>query len=138
MIYIDNTKRIFIFIYIIMNMDANDKSVLLESIKAWLQVDNELRELQKASKERREMKKQLTHNLVNVMRENEIDCFDVKDGQLMYKRSVTRGPVNKKLLLTTLSTYLKNDKQAEDLCSFILDSREEKVRETITRKIDKN
>lgn len=121
-----------------MNMDNSDKSALLESIKAWLQIDNELRELQKASKERREMKKELTNNLVNVMRDNEIDCFDVKDGQLMYKRSVSRGPVNKKLLLTTLSTYLKNNKQAEDLCTFILDSREEKVRETITRKIDKN
>jgi hypothetical protein len=118
-----------------MNLNNSDKTALLESIKAWIQIDNELRELQKASKERREMKKELTNNLVNVMRDNEIDCFDVKDGHLMYKKSVSRGPVNKKLLLTTLSSYFKNEKQADELCTFILDSREEKVRETISRKI---
>lgn len=119
-------------------MEQEDKTVLLESIKSWLQVDNEIRELQQAMRERKNLKKHLTQSLVDVMRENNIDCFNVKDGQLVYKRSVSKGPVNKKLLLTTLSTYFKNDQQAEQLCEFILESREEKVRETISRKIEKS
>lgn len=123
-----------------MSTNNLDKNQLLQSIKTWLHIDNEMIELQKAIKERRKMKKELTQNLVNVMRDNEIDCFDVKDGQLYYKRSVVKKPVNKKVLLSTLSDYFKNDTdptKAQELCKIILDNREETVRETIQRKIQK-
>jgi hypothetical protein len=115
-----------------------DKEVLVSTIKEWLQVDNDIREIQKAAKEYREKKKQLTEQLVHVMRENQIDNFDVKDGTLMYKCNKVKSPVNKKHLLTTLTKFFKDDtEQASDLCKFILDTREVKVKETIQRKINK-
>jgi hypothetical protein len=47
-------------------------------------------------------------------------------------------PINGKTLLAALQNYYKSDpKTAEDLTKHVLDSREEQVKETIKRKIDK-
>lgn len=117
---------------------AIDKEVLVESIKEWIQVDNNIREIQKATKQYRDRKKELTQQLVNIMRTNEIDNVDVNDGTLMYKRNEVKAPLNKKHLLNTLTHFFKDDQeQASELCKYILDTRETKVRETIQRKIIK-
>jgi hypothetical protein len=123
------------YLYNIMDVD---KEILVNTIKDWIQVDNDIKEIQKAAKDFREKKKQLTLQLVEVMRENQIDNFDVKDGTLMYKCSKVKGPVNKKHLISTLSQFFRDDKkQAEDLCNYILDTRPIKTKETIQRKIYK-
>lgn len=113
-----------------------DKERLVNDIKEWIQIDNELKELQKAARERRERKKELTNNLVDVMRDNEIDCFDVNDGKLVYTKSKVRQTLSKKYLLTTLQSFYSDDPvKAKQLSEFILNSREEKVKENIRRKI---
>jgi hypothetical protein len=113
-----------------------DKEQLGNNIKEWIKIDNELRELQKVSKERRERKKQLTNNLVDIMRENEIDCFDVNDGKIVYTKNKVKQTLNKKYLLSTLQNFYNDDPiQAKQLTEFILNNREEIVKENIRRKI---
>jgi hypothetical protein len=113
-----------------------DKEQLVNNIKEWIKIDNELRELQKASKERRERKKELTNNLVDIMRENEIDCFDVNDGKIVYTKNKVKQTLNKKYLLSTLQNFYNDDPiQAKQLTEFILNNREEIVKENIRRKI---
>jgi hypothetical protein len=69
------------------------------------------------------------------MRENEIDCFDINDGQIIYSKKNVKKAITKKILLDILSKYYKgNLDKAEELQSFILENREEVVRETIIRK----
>ena len=115
-----------------------DKDLLVENIKEWLRIDTELKELQKAAKERRERKKELTHSLVDVMKVNDIDCFDVNGGKLLYSQNRTKAPLNKKTLLATLHNYYKNDPhKASELSEFILNHREVKVKETIRHKEQK-
>jgi hypothetical protein len=115
-----------------------DKEILVNAIKEWIQADNDLKEIQKAAKEYRNKKKELTEQLVVIMRDNQIDNFDVKDGILMYKCNKVKAPLNKKHLLNTLTQFFKNDtQQAGELAKYILDTREEKVKETIQRKIFK-
>ena len=46
---------------------------LLENVKTWLNIDNEIRTLQKEIKNRRKLKKELTISLVNVMKNNDIN-----------------------------------------------------------------
>jgi hypothetical protein len=114
------------------------KEILIANIKEWIQNDNELKELQKQMKIRKEKNKLLTNNLVNVMKNNEIDCFDINDGKLMYTQIKSKGTINKKHLSSCLEKYFKNSESNEmidDLCNFILDNREIKVTETIKRKI---
>jgi hypothetical protein len=49
-----------------------------------------------------------------------------------------KAPLNKNTLVTALMKYFKDDDdQAKELSSFLLESREEKVKETIRRKVQK-
>ncbi len=62
------------------------KQQLINSVKKWVKLDNELKELQKQLNIRKNEKKETSNTLMNVMRENEIDCFDLTDGQICYSK----------------------------------------------------
>tara|TARA_Y100000816_G_C26065852_1_gene560138 strand:- start:245 stop:628 length:384 start_codon:yes stop_codon:yes gene_type:complete len=114
------------------------KDELIDNIKSWINIDNEVKILQKEIKKRREMKKKYTENLVEIMKNNEIDCFDINDGKLIYSKNKIKAPLSKKHLLTSLTKYYQNDKDAAmKISQFILDTREIKYKETIRRKINK-
>jgi RNase adaptor protein for sRNA GlmZ degradation len=111
---------------------------LLDSVKSWINIDNEIRQLQTAIKERRKQKKELTENLVNTMKQNDIDVFNIPDGELIYTKTRSKTPLSKKHLLLSLSEYFKDNKEMVDqLGKFILDSRKIKEKENIKRKIKK-
>jgi hypothetical protein len=114
------------------------KEQLVNNIKDWLKMDNEIAELKAQIKDRNNKKKGLTENLVTVMKTNKIDCFDINGGALVYKTNKVKKPINGKTLLSALQNYYKSDpKMAEELAKHVLDSREEQIKETIKRKIDK-
>jgi phage gpG-like protein len=123
-----------VLIYIVMDT----KEELVKHIRNWIQIDNDIASLQKQAKVLREEKKNLTSSLVDVMKSNEIDCFDIKDGKLMYAKSKYKKPINKKTLNEALQNYFKNDTElAKDLGEHIMNCREESIKETIKRKIEK-
>jgi len=114
------------------------KAELITHIRSWIDIDNEISKLQKQIKDFRNEKKELTESLVDIMKTNEIDCFDINDGKLIYAKSKVKKPINKKTLLTALEGYFKEDvKMATQLSEHILNSREETVKESIRRKKDK-
>jgi hypothetical protein len=114
------------------------KEQLVTNIKDWIKIDSEINELKSQIKDKNNKKKTLTENLVTVMKTNKIDCFDINGGALVYKTSKVKKPINGKSLLAALKNYYKTDpKVAEDLAKHVLDSREEQIKETIKRKIDK-
>jgi hypothetical protein len=114
------------------------KEQLVNNIKEWIKFDTEILQLKAEIKERTKKKKALTENLVTVMKTNSIDCFDINGGALVYKQNKVKKPINGKSLLLALQNYYKNDENvAEELTKYILDNREENVKETIKRKIDK-
>ena len=65
----------------------NTKEELVENIKRWVSYDQEIKNLQKSMKEIREKKKELTKSLIDVMKNHEIDCFDINDGKLLYTKN---------------------------------------------------
>ena len=113
------------------------KDQLVQHIKEWIGVDEEIKSLQKEIKQRKEKQKDLTKSLMEVMKSNEIECFDLNDGKLVYTRSKTKQTINKKYLMTTLIKCLEDPKDVEKVTDFILENREEKIRESIRRKVDK-
>jgi hypothetical protein len=116
----------------------NTKEQLVNNIKEWIKIDNEVAQLKADIKERTNKKKLLTENLVTVMKTNSIDCFDINGGALVYKKNKVKKPINGKTLLSALQNYYKTDpKIAEDIAKHVMDSREEQIKETIKRKIDK-
>jgi Family of unknown function (DUF5760)/Vitamin-D-receptor interacting Mediator subunit 4 len=113
------------------------KEQLVNNIREWVKIDNEISQLRQEIKERNNKKKNMTENLVNVMKTNNIDCFDINEGSLIYKKSTVKKPINSKTLLSSLQSYYKDQNVAEDLTKYIMDNREEKIKETIKRKVHK-
>jgi hypothetical protein len=118
---------------------AKNKAELVQLIKDWITTDNEIRELNKQAKQRKDKLKKVSHNLINTMKENEIDEFNVKDGKIMYSKTNVKKPITKKNLMSILSKYYKGDiSQASEMNNFILENREEVVKESIKRTIVNN
>ena len=112
------------------------KEQLINNIKEWIAMDSKIRELKTEIKEYNKKQKILTESLVNIMKNNSIDCFDINGGALLYKKNKVKKPINKKNLLSALQNYYKdNPKMAEDVTNHLLESREEEIKETIKRKI---
>ena len=72
------------------------KEHLVNNIKEWIKLDNEISDLKAQVKEKTNKKKGLTENLVTVMKTNKIDCFDINGGALVYKSNKVKKPINAK------------------------------------------
>ena len=117
-----------------------DKEILIENVKQWIHLDEEIKDLRRQIKEKRNEKKQNTETLVRIMRDNEIDCFDLdaNGGKLIYTKQKIKQSLSKKHLMKCLMQYFKEDtQQAKQVSNFILNSREEKIKENIRRKLKK-
>ena len=122
--------------YLIMTQSNGDD--LLENVKIWLNIDNEIRMLQKEIRDRRKRKKELTKELVGVMKNHDIEQVNIPDGKLIYTKRKIKAPLSKKHLLLSLSNYFANDPRiVSELSKYIMDSRLEKEKENIQRKIKK-
>ena len=69
------------------------KEELIINIKEWVKTDNDIIKLKKDIKELTQKKKALTESLVDVMKKNEIDCFDIKDGVILYKKNTIKKTI---------------------------------------------
>ena len=114
------------------------KEELVNNIREWIKIDNDLINLKKEIKNKTTHKKTITDNLVKVMKTNSIDCFDINGGALVYSQRKTKKPISGKYLLLQLEKYYKDQPDvAKDLTQHILDNREENIKEDINRKIKK-
>ena len=100
------------------------KEELIQKIKEWLKIDNDIIRLNKELKDFKKKQKLLTNTLVNVMKINQLDCVDINGGKLVYKKSISKKPINSKMLLNTLKTYFStNHSTADELNEYILSNR---------------
>jgi hypothetical protein len=115
-------------------MDSKDK--LIKSIQEWVKLDNEMRKLKTELKLRKDAQDQLTSALINTMKTNEIDEFNINNGKLTYSNKTVKKPITKKSLLDILYKFCDGDvNQANEIKNFILDNREDVVVEKLVRKI---
>jgi len=120
------------------NNKIDTKEELVNNVKEWIKIDNEISKLKSEIKDKNNKKKLLSSNLLNVMKSNDIDCFDINGGAIIYKKTKVKKPITGKILLKTLENYFKNDiPTAQEITKHILDNREEQIKESIKRKIDK-
>jgi len=114
------------------------KEELVNNIREWIKIDNDLINLKKEIKNKTTHKKTITDNLVKVMKTNSIDCFDINGGALVYSQRKTKKPISGKYLLLQLEKYYKDQPDvAKDLTQHILENREENIKEDIKRKVKK-
>jgi hypothetical protein len=117
---------------------VSTKDELILNIKEWIKMDNDINKLKYEVKDKTNKKKELTESLVNIMKNNSIDCFDINGGALIYKQKKTRKTISGKFLLAQLEEYYKDQPEvAKDITKKVLDNREEVVKDEIKRKINK-
>jgi hypothetical protein len=118
----------------------NTKEFLLDTIKVWLEEDNEINKLKQLIKVRTEKKKKLTQSLLLLMKTHEIDCFDIKNGSISYKKTNVKKQLNMKSLTSAINKYYENKKnnvsadEIKIMTTFIMNTRETSTRETIQHK----
>uniref|UniRef100_A0A6C0DRR5 Uncharacterized protein n=1 Tax=viral metagenome TaxID=1070528 RepID=A0A6C0DRR5_9ZZZZ len=116
----------------------SSKEQLINIIKEWVKNDNEIRLLKKEANKKKDEKKQITEKLMNIMKDNSIDCFDINGGKICYSKKNIKKPITKKYLMDILLKYHNNDlTRATDINNYINDNREEITKEIIERKITK-
>ena len=119
--------------------ENTSQDILVENVKGWLTIDNDIKKLQKAIKAKRQEKKDLTDNLMNIMKQRDIDCMNTAQGQLIKTTNKVKAPLSKKHLIKAMQDYFKDDgEKVQELCNFILNSRDVKIKENIRRKMPKS
>ena len=114
------------------------KEQLKDYLRQWVRIENEIGTLSAEIKKRRLIHQQLSKSLLDVMRKDEIDCFDIANGRIVYSKTKVRAPLNNGQLKSALTTYYKDDaEKASNLTTFLLASRVEKTCESIKMKIPK-
>jgi hypothetical protein len=115
------------------------KDQLITVIREWVKLDNEIRAIKKEEKIRKIAKDKLSIVLIETMKKNNLDEIDTNNGQLQYSKKTVKKPITKTVLLNLLSTYYEGDtEKASEVNNFILENREEVVKESIVRKINKD
>ena len=115
------------------------KEQLVKAIRDWVRIDNEMRKLKNEINIRKLEQKNISLNLIEVMRKNQIDEFDLNDGKIMYTKKNVKKPITQKILLDLLSTYYHGDiEKASEINEFIMTNRVATEVEVIVRKINKN
>jgi hypothetical protein len=113
----------------------DNKEQLVTHIREWVQIDNEIRTLQNELKLRKSRKDGLSKQLIDVMKNNEIDTFDINNGSIEYKQKTIKKPLTKKMLTTTLNTFFEgNTEKTIQLTDFINEKRETTTKDNIIRK----
>ena len=112
------------------------KEQLIYKIKQWIQHDDNIKNLQGQIKTERLGKRNLTNELIEIMKTNEIDCFDINNGKIIFCKNKIKTPLTKKSLIASLEKYFSKIPAINhtDVSQFILDDREILIKENIRRK----
>ena len=115
-----------------LNMQIN----LREHVKQWLKLDDEIVTLRNEIKKRRNLKRTMTNQLIQTMKNNDIDVMNAGTSKLVRTRHKVKAPLSKKHLIASLLDFYKNDQEmVKNISNHIMETRETKIVENIKKKI---
>ena len=113
------------------------KDKLKVDVKEYLEIDDQIKAINKALKDRRDKKKILSESILDNMKRFEIDFMNTKNGKLTYAESKRKEPLNKKNLITGLNNYFNNEEDTKRATKVVLESRKDLVKVTLRRTTNK-
>ena len=113
------------------------KDKLKNEVKEYLELDDQIKAIKKALKERKEKKKKLSESILENMKGFNIDFMNTKNGKLTYTTNKRKEPLNKKNLITGLNNYFDNEVESKKVSKIVLDSRSDVTKVTLRRTITK-
>jgi hypothetical protein len=106
---------------------------LKQNIKDWVKLDEEMSELRQRIRTLNQAKKALSEGLLTIMKDQRIDEFDLNNDSKLV-RQTKKKQNNPLTLITSLSKYYEDEKDAQKVTEFILNSRLERLSESICKK----
>ena len=104
-------------------------------IKQWVQIDNQLKELNERTKVLREKRNTLEKNITTYAASNNLSnsTVQISDGRLKFTNTKVPEPLTFKYLEKTLGEVIKNEKQVQLIMDHIKQKREIKIVPEIKR-----
>jgi len=108
-----------------------------QEVSNWITLDDDIRTLQKALKERRDKKAELTPRILKFMERFKINDLNTNDGKLKFARSLYTKPLNKKYLISRLGDFFRDYTKGEKVAGYIFDNRDKEEKVRLTRVLDR-
>lgn len=104
-------------------------------IQQWVQLDNQLKQINEKTKELREKRNLLEKNITNYATSHNLSnsTVQISDGKLKFSNTKVPEPLTFKYLEKTLSEVIKNENQVKIIMEHIRQKREIKVVPEIKR-----
>lgn len=119
--------------YLELNEDNLEFVEFKENVKEWLTLDDDIITLQRAIKDRKEKKNQLTPKIMSFMDEYKINDLNTKNGKIKFTKSLYTKPLNKNYLISKLADYLRDANKGEKAAMFIMENREKQEKTQLRR-----
>lgn len=117
-------------------MNYEPKLATLENqIQQWVQLDNQLKQINEKTKELREKRNSLEKTITNYAASNNLSnsSVQISDGILKFANTRVAEPLTFKYLEKTLSEVIKNENQVKLIMDHIRQKREVKIVPEIKR-----
>ena len=103
-------------------------------VRTWIELDNSIRRLQAAIKERRAAKKLLTDRVMQFMGRYNIEDLNTSDGRLRYRVSFVRAPLSHSAIKERIEKYFSADvNAARELNGVVFGNRERSEKTCLSR-----
>lgn len=111
-----------------------------ENIKHWVQLDNQLKVLSEKSKELREERNSMEHEILNYVETNRLSnaTVNISDGRLRFVQNKQTAPLTLKYIEECLAKCINNTEQIGYIMQVIKENREVKQVPDIKRYYSKS
>jgi len=114
--------------------DENEHFVdFKNTVKEWLILDDDIVTLQKAIKERKVKKDQLTPSILEFMNRFKINDLNTQEGKVKFTKTMYTKPLNKQYLISKLGSFFKDFSKGEKVASYILENRDKQEKMNLRR-----
>jgi len=106
-----------------------------ESIKSWVQIDNQVKMLQEKVKELRDKKNDMEFQIYNYAEDNNLQnaVIEISDGKLKFSETKTTSPLSLKYVEKCLHEIVSDENVVKQIMNYIKEHRETKVESSIKR-----
>jgi hypothetical protein len=115
----------------------SDLKQFKEMVRKWITIDDEIRQLKNAIKERTRQKKELDPNILKFMGEHSIDDLSTKNGKLKYQVTNYAKPITRDRLASALNNYFNDAERAVSVADYVMENRERAERISLRRSVPK-
>ena len=118
-------------------MTESMNEALLEEFKShvkdWLELDNQLKRLAAAAKERRKKKNDINLKILEFMGRFNIEDLNTKEGIIRYRKTYVKEPLSQKTIKTKLEELFKDDLDTFEKVQKIFTEREKIEKASLRR-----